>query len=180
MPMAPLVLQPLRSQMKPMDLTQLRPNVGIVLVAPTGQVWLGRRAKTAAPFNWQFPQGGIDAGEGDFEAALRELREETGVSSVRLLARTRDWIGYEFPPEHQGSKVGKGWRGQKQIWFAFGFTGEDLEIDLSAHGDIEFDAWRWAELEEAMDQVIAFKRDCYRQVIDAFAPIVEKVRERGF
>ncbi len=178
--MRPLVLQPDRDQMRPMDLTQLRPNVGIVLVAPTGKVWLGRRARTPAPYNWQFPQGGIDAGEGDLEAALRELHEETGVSSVRLLARTRDWIGYEFPPEHHGSKIGKGWRGQKQIWFAFGFTGDEAEIDLAAHGDIEFDDWRWAELEEALDAVIAFKRETYRQVIDAFAPVVDRVRERGF
>ena len=75
--------------MKPMDLSQLRPNVGIVLIAPTGKVWLGRRAGVPAPANWQFPQGGIDVGEGDFEAALRELREETGVTSVRLLGRDR-------------------------------------------------------------------------------------------
>jgi putative (di)nucleoside polyphosphate hydrolase len=162
-------------QMKRMDLTLLRPNVGIVLVAPTGKVWLGRRAKTPPPLNWQFPQGGIDVGEGDFEAAVRELREETGVTSVRLLGRTRDWIGYEFPPEHQGSKLGKGWRGQKQIWFAFAFQGDDSEIDLTAHGEIEFDDWRWADLDEALASVIEFKRDVYRQVLDAFRPLVERI-----
>jgi putative (di)nucleoside polyphosphate hydrolase len=154
-----------------MDLTQLRPNVGIVLFRRDGKVWLGRRAKTPGPCNWQFPQGGIDAGEEELVAALRELREETGVTSVRLLGRTRDWVGYEFPAEHQGSKVGKGWRGQKQVWFAFAFEGRDAEIDLTAHGDVEFDAWRWAELDEALEQVIAFKRDVYRQVIDAFRPL---------
>jgi len=163
-------------QIEPMDLSQLRPNVGIVLIAPSGKVWLGRRANAPPPANWQFPQGGIDAGEGDFEAAVRELREETGVRSVRLLGRTRDWLGYEFPPEHQGSKIGKGWRGQKQIWFAFAFEGEDSEIDLAAHGDIEFDAWRWADLDEALDEVIDFKRDVYRQVIAAFRPLVDRVR----
>jgi putative (di)nucleoside polyphosphate hydrolase len=167
-----------RSQMEPMDLSQLRPNVGVVLFAPTGQVWLGRRAKTPPPFNWQFPQGGIDVGEGDFDAALRELREETGVSSVRLLGRTRDWLGYEFPPEHQGSKIGKGWRGQKQLWFAFAFEGDDAEIDLKAHGEdeSEFDAWRWADLDEALAGVVEFKRDVYRQVIAAFAPLAERAR----
>ena len=163
-------------QMSRMDLSRLRPNVGIVLIAPTGEVWLGRRAHTPLPLNWQFPQGGIDVGEGDLDAALRELREETGVSSVSLLGRTRDWLGYEFPPEHQGSKISKGWRGQKQIWFAFAFEGQDSEIDLAAHGEVEFDAWRWAELDEALDSVIEFKREVYREVIAAFRPLVERMR----
>jgi putative (di)nucleoside polyphosphate hydrolase len=177
--MGHLVLGAHRAQMKPMDLSQLRPNVGIVLINREGKVWLGRRAKSPPPDNWQFPQGGIDAGEGDFDAALRELREETGARSVRLLARTRDWMGYEFPPEHQGSKIGKGWRGQKQVWFAFGFEGEDAEIDLTGHGEAEFDAWRWAEIEEAALHVIPFKRDVYVQVIDAFRPLIDQVRGAG-
>jgi putative (di)nucleoside polyphosphate hydrolase len=160
-----------------MDLTQLRPNVGIVLVARDGRVWLGRRASTPPPLNWQFPQGGIDAGETELGAARRELKEETGVSSVRLLGRTRDWLGYEFPPDHQGSKAGKGWKGQKQVWFAMGFEGQDAEVDVSGHdGQVEFDAWRWAELDEALGSVIEFKREVYRQVIEAFRPLVDQMR----
>jgi len=75
-----------------------RPNVGVVLFNDKGLVWLGRRANTPPPWNWQFPQGGVDRGEDLQEAALRELDEETGVTSVSLLDRGGDWIVYDFPP----------------------------------------------------------------------------------
>jgi putative (di)nucleoside polyphosphate hydrolase len=95
---------------------------------------------------------------------------------VRLLSRTSDWVGYVFPPEHQGSKVSKGWLGQKQLWFAFAFDGDETEIDLGAGENAEFDAWRWAELEEAADLVIAFKRGVYQTVIDAFRPLARELK----
>ena len=73
--------------MSQIDLSAYRPNVGVVLFNTAGQVWLGRRAKTPEPWNWQFPQGGVDEGENLEAAALRELQEETGVRSVELLGR---------------------------------------------------------------------------------------------
>jgi putative (di)nucleoside polyphosphate hydrolase len=151
------------------DLSQFRPNVGVVLFRSDGKVWLGRRADAVGPHNWQFPQGGVDEGETLESAALRELREETGVTSVRLIGRTKDWIAYRFPPGHKRGKSARGWKGQKQIWFAAAFLGDDEEIDPTAHGQLEFDAWRWAVLSEAVEHVIDFKRDTYRQVIKAFA-----------
>ena len=115
------------------DLSLYRPNVGVVLFNRDGLVWLGRRVSTSDPFNWQFPQGGVDDGEDWDTAARRELWEETGARSVEKLGETQDWIVYDFPPEAQGKKIAKGWRGQKQKWLAFRFTGEDSEFDLQAH-----------------------------------------------
>ena len=148
-----------------------RENVGIVVFNRDGKVWLGRRAHAAGPHTWQFPQGGVDPGEDLETAARRELHEETGITSVALLARTEGWIAYDFPEDFQGSKKARGFRGQKQAWFAFLFEGADSDVNLSAHLPAEFDAWRWADLHETVDLVVPFKRDAYLQVIAAFADV---------
>ena len=157
------------------DLPRHRPNVGIVLFHPDGRVWYGRRAGTAGPHNWQFPQGGVDKGEDVEAAARRELEEETGVISVDLLSRTEGWIVYDFPETLKAQHALEGrkpWDGQKQVWFAFRFTGDESEIVLDRHVEIEFDAWRWGALSDAPDLIVPFKRATYEQVVAVFAPLV--------
>jgi len=152
-----------------MDLSQYRPNVGVALFHPDGRVWYGHRVGMAPDLGWQFPQGGVDSGEDLEAAARRELAEETGVRSVSLLARTPDWLTYDYPTDVARSKVARGWRGQKQVWFAFRFEADETEIDLTADRHIEFDAWRWRALAEAPDLIVDFKREVYVQVVAAFA-----------
>jgi putative (di)nucleoside polyphosphate hydrolase len=155
------------------ELPDYRPNVGVVLFHPDGRVWLGRRANTAGPFNWQFPQGGVDDGEDVEAAALRELHEETGARTVSRLARTDGWIVYDFPPDMPAHRT-RHFKGQKQVWFAYRFDGDDGEFDLAAHGEPEFDLWRWGYLAEAPGLIVPFKRAAYEQVVKAFEVFAAK------
>jgi putative (di)nucleoside polyphosphate hydrolase len=152
-----------------MDLSRYRPNVGIALFHADGRVFYGHRSGPERSHAWQFPQGGVDEGEDLYDAARRELAEETGVRSTSLLARTQTWLTYDFPADMQGSKSARGWKGQKQIWFALRFEGDDSEIDLEAHRPAEFDAWKWGRLDEAPDLIVPFKRKAYVEVVSAFA-----------
>ena len=155
-----------------------RANIGLVLFNRSGRVWLGRRAsqivKSAAEQpteHWQFPQGGLDAGETPEQGGLRELYEETGLTpdKVAFLARTPDWLAYDFPPEVRASKPDRSWMGQKQLWFAYRFLGRDEDFNLNLETPPEFDAFKWGTFADAIDSIIFWKRPVYQQVAEAFA-----------
>jgi putative (di)nucleoside polyphosphate hydrolase len=147
-----------------------RRGVGIVLLDRSGRIFVGRRIDT--PEAWQMPQGGIDADESPREAALRELREETGIAKATFLAETAAWLRYDLPPELQGAKIWGGrYRGQEQKWFAMRFLGRDRDIDLATHHP-EFDAWRWASAAELRAQIVPFKRALYEDVLREFASLI--------
>jgi len=155
-----------------------RPNVGIALFNPSGEVLIGRRFRDDGPeivlpgLEWQMPQGGVDPGENLHEAAMRELWEETGVVDANYLAET-DWLAYEFPlfagpSSHRLAKF----RGQRQKWFALRFAGRDDEIDpLTVRNGqpAEFDSWRWERLDRVAGLVVPFRRDVYLTVVRQFA-----------
>ncbi len=165
-----------------MTLSPYRPCVGVMLVNRTGLVFIGRRRNkklvehVAPGHEWQMPQGGVDLGEDVYAAALRELLEETNVSSVSLIAEAPDWFAYDLPPDIAEQAWKGRYRGQTQKWFALRFEGDDSEIDVErpdgGKHKPEFDAWRWERPEALVDLIIPFKRPVYEKVVAAFAPLI--------
>lgn len=144
-----------------------RPCVGVVLRNQNGLIFTGERLDT--PGAWQMPQGGIDEGESTTQAALRELREETGVGPalVHEIAITDDWITYDLP-DHLVGKLWKGrFRGQKQKWVLLAFSGLDTDVNI-VQPHQEFGRWRWSSPNEVLRDIVPFKRDVYARVLSGF------------
>lgn len=158
-----------------------RPCVGIMLVNGAGKVWQGRRCGANDDPEgpgawWQMPQGGIEEGEDIEAAAFRELHEETGISSAKIIAVTKDWHYYDLPPALIPSSWSRPYRGQKQKWVLMQFEGADSEVLITPpagldHG-AEFDSWRWADHRDLAETVVAFKRPVYVAVIAEFEPLL--------
>ena len=150
-----------------------RPCVGAALFNAAGRVLVARRADfpnaEGAAGGWQLPQGGLDGDEDPRDAVLRELAEEIGTREARIMGEHPEWLTYDLPPEMVGRALGGRYRGQRQRWFALGFEGrdEDIRLDLDPHP--EFDAWRWAMLDELPRLAVPFKRAIYEVIARSFA-----------
>ncbi len=153
-----------------------RPCAGLLVLNRAGLAFVGRRSEGPEHLDrahaWQMPQGGIDPGEDPWPAAIRELREETNISSVERLGEIAEWLTYDIPRELVGQAWKGKYRGQTQKWFALRFIGDDSEIDIahpaSGH-EPEFVEWRWEPLAKLPDLVVPFKRKVYERVVMEFA-----------
>ena len=153
-----------------------RSGVGMMMVNDDGLIFVAARSDMSESA-WQMPQGGIDDGETPSAAALRELAEEVGTDKLELIAETRNWLAYDFPADIK-KQVWKGrYRGQRQKWFLFRFTGTDDDIDLDSHNR-EFDSWKWIEPETVLELIVPFKRRLYEDVLDSFSGPLTRLHDR--
>ena len=140
----------------------LRSGVGIVVLNKKNQVFLAKRIDNPKNF-WQMPQGGVDNEEEFYEAAIRELEEETSIKTVSLIKEIEGLTTYLLP-NHLVGIIWKGkYKGQKQKWFIVRFDGEEKEININTKHP-EFLDWKWVNIYNLTDEVVEFKVHVYKQI----------------
>mgnify|MGYP001330790785 CR=1 FL=1 len=140
----------------------LRIGVGIALLNKENKVFVGKRIDNPKNF-WQMPQGGVDENEDFLQAAKRELEEETGVKSVKLIKELDEWLEYDLPENLLG-KIWKGkYRGQNQKWFIMKFLGNNNEINIKTKNP-EFLDWKWIDPLQLSSIAVNFKAKIYKKI----------------
>ncbi len=148
-----------------------RKNAGIVVFNRAQKVLLCERIDI--PGSWQFPQGGIEAGETPRQAALRELEEETSLTAVEWVQTLETPARYVFPPQVRAGMQKRGYQnaGQDMYWSLFYFGGDSAQINLQT-AEPEFRAYRWGTFAEACSGAVEFKKSAYQTAFTEFMPLI--------
>lgn len=139
-----------------------RQNVVACILNENNEVLLVSRSQD--PTHWQFPQGGVDAGETLREAIIRELREELGSDAFTILGRSRrnvyryQWSRSRTVPMSGIGPQSKryGYRGQAQTVFYVRYTGQGKDLVLDPH---ELHSFRWVAPDDLLRVIHPVRRN---------------------
>ncbi len=113
-------------------------SCGAVLARETDAGWLTLMLR--AFHHWDFPKGLRERGEEPMQAALREVREETGIDDLSF-----DW-GDRFLESGPYS------RGKVARYYIAKTRQESVKMGISPEtGEPEHQEWRWVSFDEAYD-----------------------------
>ncbi len=134
-----------------------------VFLNEIGHVLVGRRKEEAM---WQFPQGGVEIGETEEEALYREMKEELGCSEFLIIQKLDNLVSYDFPVG-LNRPIAKKYKGQEQRWFLCQFR-DSFGPQLDCALDDEFVETRWVTPEEAVRDVVDWKKNVYQNALHQF------------
>ena len=140
----------------------LRSGVGLAVLNNQNKIFVAKRIDNPKNF-WQMPQGGVDKGEDFYAAALRELKEETSIVSIKPIKEIEEKLTYILP-DHLIGIIWKGkYKGQKQKWFIMKFIGDESEINIKTKNP-EFLDWKWIGVSELPSIAVSFKVNLYKKL----------------
>ena len=145
-----------------------RLGVGITLINQDNKIFMGERIDNKGA--WQMPQGGVNIAKNESldKAAKRELYEETGVKTAKIINQSQGWYYYNLPKNLRNRLWGGKFLGQKQKWFLFSFEGTDEEVNLQVDKKPEFNNWQWVNSQDVLHNIVAFKKEIYQKVLKEF------------
>ncbi len=89
--------------------------------------------------HWDFVKGKMEKNETIHETAIRETKEETGITDVKFLDNFEEWIEYNF--QYQGELVHK-----KVVFFLAETNTKNIEI---SHEHLDY---TWVDYNTAMEK----------------------------
>lgn len=140
-----------------MILVVKRKSVGLIVFSRAG----GKREYLLLHYesgHWDFSKGGVEKGESEAETALRELREETGISKVKVISGFRESIHYFFREKNELVS--------KDVVFLLAES-EKREVVISS----EHVGFEWLSFEKALER-LTFKNA--KQVLEKAEGFLEK------
>lgn len=142
-----------------------RKGVGIIILNNNREIFVGKRIDNKN--SWQMPQGGIDDQEDEEIAMKRELKEETGISNIRIITSSKGYYYYNLPEKLRKNFWGGKYIGQKQRWFLIEYLGQNHQININ-YFEPEFTDWKWVKKDQLIDLIVPFKRELYGNLLLEF------------
>lgn len=141
-----------------------RKNVACFLYKKnSGRIKVFLAERVDLPGHFQLPQGGMD-GEDIETAGKRELFEEVGVNSVRVVKTFKNVHKYKYKKTKNGLIYKyANYKGQQQNLIVLEFLGEDSDIDISRY---DFASWKWVDIDNILNEVSEIRRNGMVQFLD--------------
>ena len=114
-------------------------SCGVVIARRDDQVW--KTLLLRAWHHWDFPKGVREGGEDPLDAAIREVREETGIDDLHFAWGTERYM--ETGPYSRGKTA--------RYYLAETATSEVVLGPSPDTGEPEHHEWRWVSFDEAHD-----------------------------